>query len=248
MARLRVKVEPTARRIRAMHRGTPDGHHGDVAVDTTNALFVWEHPRYPMYYVPAADLTGRLTPGDDWDGAPHALATARRQTLRLPSGAVIDDVWTYPTISELDGYVRLDWAAFDWFEEDERVTVHPRDPYVRIDCLRSSRHVRVEYDGVVVAAAMNPVFLHETNLAPRVYIPYTSVRLDCFTPSPSRTACPYKGEATYLSLTLDGVVVDDVCWTYRTPTVEAANIAGMLGLYHEKLDVFIDGKRYSGQN
>lgn len=65
--------------------------------------------------------------------------------------------------------------ADSWFEEDEPIYVHPRDPYKRIDILPSSRNVDVKIDGVTVAESSNNMFLFETMLRPRYYMPKTAV-------------------------------------------------------------------------
>ena len=113
---------------------------------------------------------------------------------------VADAALAYPTspIEELRDHVRLDWEAMDaWFEEDEEVYFHPRDPYTRVDILPSSRRVRVEVDGVTVADSHNPRILFETGLPPRYYVPKTDVRLDLLDSHRHRDRCPYKGEAEY---------------------------------------------------
>ena len=94
-----------------------------------------------------------------------------------------------------------------WFEEDEQVFTHPRDPYTRVDILPSSRHVRIEVDGVTIAETAKPTLLFETGLPVRYYLPKTHVRMDLLTPTESASHCPYKGEAEYWSLR----VGDDVC-------------------------------------
>ena len=144
-----------------------------------------------------------------------------------------------PTEVDLDD---PDWAAMDaWFEEDEPVTVHPRDPGVRIDVLASSRHVVVEVDGTRVVDSPRPTVLFETRLPPRFYVPPTDVRLDLLRPSDTVTHCPYKGEATYWSLVLGETVHPDLLWTYRSPLAESQKIAGLVTVYTELVDLRLDG-------
>ena len=82
-----------------------------------------------------------------------------------------------------------------WFEEDEEIFAHPRDPHHRVDVLRSSRHVQIEVDGITVADTHSPVLLFETTLPIRFYLPKTDVRMDLLTPNNDSTQCPYKGTA-----------------------------------------------------
>ena len=97
--------------------------------------------------------------------------------------------------------MRLDWNSMgEWFEEDEPVYTHPRDPYSRVDILASSRHIRVEIDGVTVADSRQPRILFETGLPARYYVPLTDVRMDLLRPTGTQTRCPYKGIASYWSV------------------------------------------------
>jgi uncharacterized protein (DUF427 family) len=119
---------------------------------------------------------------------------------------------------------------------------HPRDPYKRIEILPSSRQVRVELDGVVLAETSAPLFLLETTLRRRTYVPPTAVNWEVLRPSRQTTLCPYKGRAEYYDVCLgEGKVYSGLVWYYRYPTVESAPIAGYLCFYDEMVDVWVDG-------
>src|SRR5689334_7660854 len=123
-----LRYEPTEKRVRALL--------GDeTALDSTRALLVWEPRRVvPTYAVPEADirvavtaapLTGDTAGGMLHPGIPFAVHTASGEPVtiggREQAGFRLD---------ELDGYVALDFRAFDaWLEEDEPIRGHPRDPY-----------------------------------------------------------------------------------------------------------------------
>jgi uncharacterized protein (DUF427 family) len=131
-----------------------------------------------------------------------------------------------------------------WFEEDEEVFTHPRDPYTRVDILASSRHVRVEVAGVTVAESSSPRLLFETGLPARYYLPKPHVRLDLLVPTDTVSHCPYKGRAEWWSVhTPDGTVHPDLAWSYRTPLPESRQVAGLIAFYDEKVDVHVDGVR-----
>ncbi|MGW5683857.1 DUF427 domain-containing protein [Nonomuraea sp. NPDC003754] len=228
----RLKVEPTAKRVRTYLGGRK-------IVDTTRALLVWESPHYPTYYLPLADLeraelkpTGATTHSPSrGEGVIHTVVVDGKEA----AGAAL----THPDspIEELREYVRLEWSAMDaWFEEDEEVYVHPRDPYTRVDILPSSRRVRVEVDGVTVADSTRPVILFETGLPPRYYLPKTDVRFDLLEPTDTATQCPYKGTAEYW--TVNGR--RDLAWSYRTPLPESQRIGGLIAFYNEKVDIYVD--------
>nr|WP_028661494.1 DUF427 domain-containing protein [Saccharomonospora saliphila] len=237
--RNRGRVERSGKRVRAVFAG-------EVVADTTAPLLVWEVPYYPAYYLPREHVRTDLI-----------VATGRSRTsptrgeglighLRVGDREAADAVTEYPEspLPVLRGTVRLDFAAMDaWFEEDEEIHTHPRDPYVRVDVLPSSRHVRVEVDGVTVAESHSPRLLFETNLPTRYYLPKPHVRLDLLEPSDRVTYCPYKGRAEYWSVRTGAGRVDDLVWSYPTPSTESERIAGLLAFPQERADVFVDGVR-----
>jgi uncharacterized protein (DUF427 family) len=235
-----ITFESTRKRIRALLAG-------EVVADTTRALLVWEIPYYPAYYIPAEDVCAELIPADSTRNAadePEGLGAAEVLTVKVPAASAEGGARRYPHAAapEVRDCVRLDWNAMtEWLEEDEPVYVHPRSPYHRIDILASSRHVRVEIDGVAVADSRSPRLLFETGLPPRYYLPLTDVRTDLLQPSPSHTGCPYKGTADYWSVDTGSGLHRDIAWIYRAPLAESQKIAGLACFYDEKVDVFIDG-------
>jgi uncharacterized protein (DUF427 family) len=219
---------------------------GRTVANTRRSLLVWEEPDYPTYYLPSGDVAAELRPTGDLDHSP-SRGDAEVVDLLLADGRVLAGagVWyRAPRVAALTDHVRIDWDAMDtWFEEDEPVLVHPRDPYTRIDALRSSRHVIVERDGVVLADSVRPVLLFESELIVRTYLPQPDVAMDLLVASDTITRCPYKGTASYLSLPAGGVQVDDLAWTYPFPTRESLPIAGLIAFHDEQVDVTVDGLR-----
>src|SRR5262245_27306302 len=232
----RVRVEPGHKRVRAYL-------NGDLVADTLAPLYVWERPMYPTYYVPAKDVVAKLAGAGRTDDSPSrgegevfdivtANARAEGAALRYPDSPIV----------ELRDAVRLDWAAMtEWFEEDEPVYTQPRDPYPRVDILASSRTIRVELDGVVLAESRSPRILFETGLPPRYYLPIPDLRTDLLVPSSTQTHCPYKGTATYWSLKLGDKMYDDYVWIYRAPLPESQKVAGLACFYNERVDIYVDG-------
>jgi uncharacterized protein (DUF427 family) len=154
------------------------------------------------------------------------------------------DVYGEDAIEGVAGTVRFDWAAMDaWYEEDEQVFVHPRNPYARVDAVRSSRPVRVELDGVVLAESTSPVVVFETGLPARFYLPRTAVRFEHLVPSDTVTACPYKGTTSaWWSVRVGDRTHADLAWSYDFPTREVLPIAGLVAFYNEKVDHFLSGE------
>jgi len=208
-------VEPVPRRL----RGVLDGK---VVFDTLRALYVWEHPHFPQYYVPL-----------------DAVDPAALERLGAAAQVHGSDAEERPP-----GTVRIEWGALDaWYEEDERVFVHPRSPFARVDVLRSSRQVRIELEGVVLAEASALVMLFETGLPPRHYFDRTALDFSRLVPSETVTSCPYKGTTSqYWSVRLGEEVRPDIAWSYEFPTVELAKIAGLIAFFDEKVDTFVDGE------
>ncbi len=148
-------------------------------------------------------------------------------------------------VGGLAGTVRFDWEALDaWYEEDERVFVHPRSPYVRVDALRSTRTVRVELDGIMLGESSSPVLVFETGLPTRYYLNRPDVNFSHLVPSDTVTSCPYKGTTSgYWSVRTGGTVHPDLAWSYDFPTRQLLPITGLIAFYNEKIDTFLDGQQ-----
>jgi uncharacterized protein (DUF427 family) len=233
----RVKVESADKRVRVMLGG-------EVVADTVDALLVWEIPYYPTYYFPEADvkMDALVDSGETKDSPSRGLATLYTVKAGGREGAAYG--YAEPEIEQLAGHVAFKWSSMDhWFEEDEEVFVHAKDPYTRLDIVPSSRRVRVEIDGVTVADTTNGTFLFETNLPPRYYMPKTDVRMDLLTPTDLATHCPYKGTARYWSVEANGETYQDIVWGYDRPLPESQKIMGLVSFYNEKVDIFIDEVR-----
>ena len=152
------------------------------------------------------------------------------------------DVAGLPTADEADapGYVTVAWDAADaWFEEDEQIFGHPRNPYHRVDCLRSHRLLRVEVAGVTLVDTTATMVVYETALDPRLYVDRRAVRVD-LTRSQLQTYCPYKGTATYWNAVVDGVAMPDVAWSYEDALPESAPLQHLVSFDDQRVSVFHD--------
>jgi len=254
-----LRYEPTPKRIRALVDGA-------AVVDSTRALLVWEPRRVvPYYAVPQDDVAAELVPGVATGDEPAVVALAPEGsagpsvpavnhgafgrhtaegevlTVRIPAGDREGAAFR-PADAALAGYVVLDFDAFDrWLEEDEGIVSHPRDPFHRVDVRRSRRSVRIERDGHVLAESGQPHLLFETNLPVRFYLPRADVRTQLLRPSARRTTCAYKGEASYWTAEVGDRTVKDLAWTYERPLPDAAEIAGLVAFFDERVDVVLDG-------
>lgn len=235
MAAVRGRTEPAPRRV----RGIVGGH---VLFDTTAARYVWEVPYYPQYYIPLTDVDLSLLTDENHSQrvqfGPSKLYSITGGSAEKPAVRVFDADGDGPVA----GFVRFEWDSVEWFEEDEKIVGHPRNPYSRVDALRSHRHVRVELEGTLLADTHSPVLLFETGLPTRYYIDRTDVSFDSLTHSDTETVCPYKGTTSdYWSVRVGGDVHPDLAWSYDYPLPAVSAIAGLVAFYDEKVDVVVDG-------
>lgn len=224
------RIEPSGRWVRAKVGN-------QFVVDCKRPLLVWEHEKYPTYFFPRDDVR--------MDLLTEAAQTGSRSfwDLTVDGRQVERAAYHYPDRPELDGHLTFQWYKMDhWFEEEEEVFVHARDPYKRIDVMPSSRHVRVVIDGVTVAETERPSLLFETGLPTRYYIPAADVSMAYLTSTDSQSHCPYKGVASYWSVTVGDKVYNDLVWSYPDPIPECPKIKGLLCFYNEKVDLVVDGE------
>ncbi len=236
-SRGRVRVEEGQKRVR-VYLG------GELVADTLHPKYVWEKPYYPAYYFPPADVNRELLidTGESFRSPSRGSASVYTVKAGDVEAVAAARVWDGTEIDELAGFVSFDWKAMsNWFEEDEEVYVHPRDPYTRVDVLQSSRHVEVFVNDVKVADTHQPRLLFETGLPVRYYIPKTDLALDLLIDSDLHTECPYKGTADYWHVRTPGGIVENIAWGYPTPLPESIGIGGYLAFYNEKVDIVVDG-------
>lgn len=213
---------------------------GHKVVDSRRAVLLRQDGHPASYYFPEADIDmGSLTAEDEGE---DGLRPFHWREGRHPVAWQLSGRSDHP--SELNGHLCFDWSAMDaWFEEEEEVFVHARDPRVRVDTLHSSRHVRIVVLGETVAETHHPVLLFETGLPVRYYLPKLDVDPAFLEPSPHLTRCPYKGEANYYSVRVNDRQAENIAWYYRYPTGEVGDIANMLAFYDERVDaIYVDGE------
>lgn len=255
-----LRYEPTAKRVRA-------GVDGSPVVDTQRALLVWEPKRVtPVYAVPEEDLLARLEPtahngngdGRGPDELPIRLTADsppafdprtgfRRHTTPGEELDVLAAAFAAPHAAfrpddpDLDGYVILDFGAFQWLEDHEEIIGHPRDPFHRVDIRATLRRVAVILDGVTLADTVGAQLLYETLLPVRYYIPPADVRLDLLETTQHRTICPYKGEARYWSFP-ESARGKNIAWAYDSRYMDAQQIHGLVCFFNERADIVVDGE------
>ncbi len=231
-------LEPTPKRIRVVVGG-------ETVADSRRAMLLHESGHQPIYYFPPEDVrSDLLEPSDRHTHCPKK-GEASYHTIRAGSNVVEAGAWYYPDPIRdapplLRGLIAFYWNRMDhWFEEDEEVFGHPRDPYHRIDVRRTDRHVRISLDGELLAESDRATALFESNLPTRWYLPAGDV-VASLEPSDTTTLCPYKGVASYYSVPADGG--KDLIWLYEDPLPEAVQIKGLLCFFGERVDIELDGE------
>ncbi|MFE3657395.1 DUF427 domain-containing protein [Streptomyces sp. NPDC059165] len=232
--------EPSERWVRGVKEGV-------TVVDSRRPLLVWEPGRpVPLYAFPTGDVRMDLLRRTVRPASGRHAGSTVFYDLEAGESVVPAAAWTYPG-EELGGHVSFEWfgrnALDHWYEEEEEVFVHPRDPHKRVDALPSTRHVRVEIDGTVVADTHSPVLLFETDLPVRYYVPRVDVRLDLLTPVRMHTRCPYKGVAGEYWSWPGGGTRRDIAWSYPDPLPAVGVIKDRVAFYNESVDITVDGER-----
>jgi uncharacterized protein (DUF427 family) len=234
-----VRIEPCPRRLRVVLAG-------EVVADSEAAWYLFEQGHLPVYYFPRRDVRFDLLEPTDHHTTCPRKGIASYWSIVVGDRRAENAVWGYPEVIEgcpdITDLVAFYWNAVDaWFEEDDEVFVHARDPYKRIDTLRSSRHVQVYVEGELVAESRRPILLFETGLPTRYYLPLLDVRRDALVPSTTTTRCPYKGTASYWSVRTSTGLHEDLVWFYPSPIPEIPKIEQHLCFFNERVDLVVDG-------
>jgi uncharacterized protein (DUF427 family) len=231
----RLAVLPSAKRIRVLVGA-------ETVADSVRTLLLIEKGHHaPVYYFPAEDVRGELLIRSERRTTCPWKGEASYRHLVVGERRIEDAVWCYEAPIDaaraIAGRIAFYWDKVDAFlEEDEKLVGHVRSPFHRIDTRATTRRVRVIVGGETIADSRRAVLLFETGIRPRVYIPRQDVALERLAPSATRSFCPYKGEASYWSVTAGGRRFDDVVWCYAAPFPEAMAVQGLLAFWDEKID------------
>ncbi|MDE0538692.1 MAG: DUF427 domain-containing protein [Rhodospirillales bacterium] len=235
-----VNMETSPRRVRVEFGG-------EVIADSLRTLLVRETKHVPVYYFPKPDVRMDLLSATGHATHCPFKGDASYWTIGAGGRTSENAVWGYedPFVecARLEDHVAFYWNKVDrWYEEDDEIFVHARDPYKRVDVVRSSRPVKVILGGETVAESVNARFLFETGLPTRYYLPPGDVRRELLTPSDAASSCPYKGNAVYWTAAAGGRVFENIVWSYPEPIPEMPGIKGLMCFFNEKVDdILIDG-------
>lgn len=237
----RVDFELTPRRVRVEFKGA-------MIADSLGAMIVLESGNIPVYYFPRKDVRLDLMSSTDQQSHCPFKGEASYRSVEVGGKIAKNAVWSYETpyqeFAPLKDYLAFSWREMDhWYEEDDEIFVHARNPYKRVDAIRSSRQVQIIVGGETVADSTNACFLFETGLPVRYYLPEADVRMDLLTSSETRSSCPYKGDAIYWSVNAGGSLHEDIVWGYPDPIPECPKIKNLMCFFNERIeDILVDGK------
>lgn len=228
--------EPWPRRMRAMLAG-------ETVLDSRRTMVLHETGTFPVHYFPLEDLRRDLLEAAA-EREPGVGSWSLRVGERLVERCVVASPRAADDSELLPGHVAVDFAAMDgWFEEDEPVYAHPRDPYHRVDVRSSSRHVVVRHGGLVVAESKRPKLLFETANPVRYYLPFDDVRGELLSKSDTVSECPYKGDGQHWHLRAGGEDVADAAWSLPHPLPEGLAATAHVCFYPGKVETEVDGDR-----
>jgi len=230
----RISIEPSPKRVRVML-------NGKTVADSLDALLLFETGHRPVYYFPRQDVRADFLKRTDHRTHCPYKGDASYWSLAVGDKQVENAVWSYEQPIEaaaaIKGHMAFYWDRVDhWFEEDEEIFGHARDPHKRVDIIPSTRRVRATFGGEIVADTRRAMFLFETGMPTRFYVPPADVRAEFLRPSRTTTRCPYKGRASYWSLEVGDRRAEDAVWFYPEPLPESVRIKDHLCFYPEKID------------
>lgn len=213
--------------------------------DSRRGVQLWQTGRFSRFYFPLDDIRSDLLIPATRD---RAQGQPQKWGIRVGDRELAGSVTASPITSEggelLPGMVSLRYGDMDrWFEEDEPIYAHPRDPYHRVDVRLSSRRVVVRHAGLVVGETDRPRLLFETGNPIRYYLPFADVRYELLTKSATVSQCPYKGDGQHWYLTTSSATVEDAAWTLPHPLAEGMPAAQHICFYPDKVEVEVDGER-----
>ncbi|EST35564.1 hypothetical protein N566_17640 [Streptomycetaceae bacterium MP113-05] len=220
---------------------------GRTVLDSVHGTLLHETGLLPQLYVPRDDVRAEFLTGTDHSTHCPFKGDAAYQSVTVGDRTAENALWHYPDpLPEahwLAGLVALYFDRMDaWFDEDEEIHGHLRDPFHRVDVRPTSRDVRVVADGTEIAATRHAMLLSETGLPNRYYVPLRDVRIEHFGPSATHTVCPYKGRASYHSLHVGETVLPDTAFWYPEPLQDAARVGEHLCFLGDGVETRVDGE------
>jgi uncharacterized protein (DUF427 family) len=99
------------------------------------------------------------------------------------------------------------------------------------------KHLQVVYNGHVIADSEAALTLQESTYPPVIYFPRGDVQMSFFSRTDRTTHCPYKGDANYFTILMDGRFADNAVWTYEEPYPAMEAIRGHVAFYPNQVEI-----------
>ena len=119
---------------------------------------------------------------------------------------------------------------------EDQAKIREKYPDYAISARPAGQRVEVVVGGEVIADTKRALTLEESYHEPVYYLPRGDIRMDALTPTAHETYCPFKGTASYWSITTAKGTIENAAWSYQDPLPEATGIHGFLAFYADKVD------------
>jgi len=118
---------------------------------------------------------------------------------------------------------------------------YTQNPEHCVALTRDAQRVRAVAAGVTIAESSDAIILREATYPPVYYFPRRDVRMDALVRTDHHTYCPYKGDASYFSISAAGRTIENAVWSYEHPYDEVVEIREFLAFYPRKVDLIEAG-------
>ena len=227
-------IQPSPRWVRTYF-------NGQLVADSRDMVLFFERP-YPNYLFPKRHVHMDYLHKSDYTENREGRGETEFWHLEVDGKRAENAAFSHRDHG-VDDYLTFKWGAMDrWLEEEEKIFIHARNPYHRVDALPSSRRIEVHVDGMQLASSHHPVLLFESGLPTRYYLPREDVRMEQLEITETVTRCPYKGIAQTFGVRVADKFYPDYAWSYPAPIAACANIENRICFYNEVVDTSEDSE------
>ena len=217
----------------------------ETIISSKNTFILLENGHLPTYYFPKNCVRMNLLSKNDKSTFCPFKGTATYWDYKYENNNIIDFAWSYEEPidgqKDISGLLAFYWNKLDnWYEEAEEIFSHPRDPYVRLDVIKSSRNIKILLDDKVILSTNRSFILFETNKNPKYFFSINEIEAELVF-SETIFRCPYKGISNYLSIKKNNKTFKDVIMQYTEPRPEVSALKN-LACFEENnsLSIIID--------
>ena len=118
-----------------------------------------------------------------------------------------------------------------------------KHPNYQVDIIPTEDHVRILLGEHCVADSRRPLMVTETKHHPVWYLPLEDVNADFIAATEHSTFCPFKGHASYWTVSVGDQVLPDSLWAYQDPYIECEPLKDHVGLYVDRFALEVNGER-----